>query len=180
MIKLLPHVWVGLRECFACGWSCSCVFLPLVLWPYWHSACWLVRHGSGVGVLWVLIRCPVCTLSFPRPPSHWHHFTTLATFATQSSSLSLSLLFSLEVFLNVYMIYTSLVSCLSTVSLSLFNIFILVNVYILYLLAFSFLVLFFFNSLKFLMFTFSLFLRVCSKSSELHYIGSYLIRQHTN
>lgn len=119
-LKLLPHVWVGLRECFACGWSCLCVFLPLVLWPYWHSACWLVRHGSGVGVLWVLIRCPVCTLSFPRPPSHWHHFYhsgDLCNTIFLSFSFSTLLSGSLSYIFNVYMIFTSLVSCLSIVCL---------------------------------------------------------------
>lgn len=109
-------------------------------------------------------------------------FTTLATFATQSFSLSLSLLFSLEVFLTFLMFTWSLPlsSPVCLVCLSLFNSFILVNVYILYLLSFSFVMLFFFNSLKLLMFTFSHFLRVCLKSSELPNIGSFILRQHTN
>ncbi len=166
------HAVGRVRVCFSL-WCCDLTDIPLADWS--DTAAEWEYYGFWFAVLFAL--------SFPRPPSHWHnfyHFGDLCNTIFLSFSFSTLLSGSLSYIFNVCMIFTSLVSCLSSVCLSLFNSFILVNVYILYLLSFSFVMLFFFNSLKLLMFTFSHFLRVCLKSSELPNIGSYILRQHTN
>lgn len=166
------HAVGRVRVCFSL-WCCDLTDIPLADWS--DTAAEWEYYGFWFAVLFAL-------LVFQGHPLTGIVLTTLVTFATQSFSLSLSLLFSLEVFLNVYMIYTSLVSCLSRVCLSLFNRFNLFNV--MFTSSTCFLSLFscFFSLtvLNYWCLHFSHFLRVCWKSSELPYIGSYLLRQHAN
>lgn len=92
------HAVGRVRVCFSL-WCCDLTDIPLADWS--DTAAEWEYYGFWFAVLFAL-------LVFQGHPLTGIIFTTLATFATQSFSLSLSLLFSLEVFLTFLMFAWSL------------------------------------------------------------------------